>query len=187
MRRLQDLVEIRSGYTFRSSIESFPAGNTEVIQAKDLGSDFTSALRSTVDFPGEAGHYLKPGDILVSARGFAKARLFTDKNSKSVASSSVFVLTPRSNDINAEFIVMFFNSNQGIRAMLELSTGASVKSITKESLGRIIIPELPPDKARALGSAVQAIDDELSFMSIKEIYLNQLRETIITKVLKEAK
>ena len=81
---------------------------------------------------------------------------------------------------------MFVNSEQGTKAVLELGSGGSVRSITKESLGQIIIPEIPPDKERLLGGAVQAIDDELAAIELKEIYLNKIREATITKTLKEA-
>jgi hypothetical protein len=37
-----------------------------------------------------------------------------------------------------------------------------------------------------LGGAVQAIDDELAAIELKEIYLNKIREATITKTLKEA-
>ena len=178
-------MEIRSGYTFRNSLGTFPAGDVEVIQSKDLGSDYHFAVRQKITFPGESKHFLRPGEVLVSARGFAKAQLFHDPSVNTVASSSIFVLTPKDNNVNPEFITMFFNSIHGYKAVLELSSGASVKSITKESLGRIIIPEIPPDKERALGKTVQSIDDELALMTEKEIYLNHIRETIISKTLKE--
>lgn len=186
MRKVCELVEIRSGYTFRSSIDSFARGNTEVIQAKDLGADFGFAMRPKIDFPGESKHLLKPGDILVSARGYSKAILIQDNNLKAVASSSLFVLTPKNNNINPEFIAMFFNSIQGMKAVFELSSGAALKSITKENLGQIIIPEIPPDTERSLGRTVQAIEDHLALMTEKQIYLSQLRDTIISKTLKEA-
>ena len=186
MRKLNELVEIRSGYTFRSALDTYESGDVEVIQAKDLGSDFGFASRPHIAFPGESKHFLQTGEILVSARGYAKAQLFQDTDAKAVASSSIFVLTPRTHAVSAEFITMFFNSLRGIKAVLELSSGASVKSITKESLGQIIIPEIPPDKEQALGRAVQAIDDELSLMSEKQLYLNHIRESIISKTLKEA-
>ena len=81
---------------------------------------------------------------------------------------------------------MFFNSIPGIKAVLELSSGAAIKSITKDSLGSIMIPSIEPSKERALGKAIQAIDDELALMSEKEIYLGHIRESIISKTLKEA-
>ena len=186
MRKLSELVEIRSGYTFRSSIDSFDAGDTEVIQAKDLGIDFSFAMRPKISFLGETKHLLKPGDILVSARGFSKAVLFQDKHSKAVASSSLFVLTPKSKEVNPEYIAMFFNSTIGMKAVYELSSGAALKSITKDNLAQINIPEIPPDKERALGRAVQAIDDYRSVITEKGISLDHIRESIISKTLKEA-
>lgn len=185
MKRLSDLVDIHSGYTFRSSIDSFATGEVEVIQAKDLGADFDLATRTKIDFPGGSKHLLKPGDILISARGFSKAVLFSAGRNRAVASSSLFVLTPRSTDVSPEFIAMFFNSTLGIKAVFELSSGAALKSITKENLGQIVIPEIPPDKSQALGKAIQAIDDYQSLVRKKEIYLDNLRESIISKTLKE--
>ncbi|MFA5625104.1 MAG: restriction endonuclease subunit S [Bradymonadales bacterium] len=186
MRKLGDLVEIRSGYTFRSAIDSFAAGDTEVIQAKDLGIDFGFAARPRILFTGESRHLLRPGEILVSARGFSKAVLFQDKELKAVASSSLFVLTPKSNSINSEFITMFFNSSVGMKAVFELSSGAALKSITKDNLAQIVIPEIPPGQERALARAVQALDEYRSAITKKEIYLDHIREAIITKTLKEA-
>lgn len=184
MKRLSDLVDIRSGYTFRTALDTYVHGDTEVIQAKDLGVDFGFVTRPKIAFPGEAKHFLHKGDILVSARGFSKAALIQD-NRKAVASSSLFVLTPKAKLVNPEFIAMFFNSVVGIKAIFELSSTGSIHSITKENLGQIRIPEIPPDKERALGRAVQAIDDELALMTEKEIYLSQLRDYTISKTLKE--
>lgn len=186
MTALKDLVEIRSGYTFRGAIDSFETGNTEVIQAKDLGSDFGLASYLKINFPGESIHLLKPGEILVSARGFSKAQLIRDERMNAVASSSLFVLTPKKPNTNPEFITMFFNSEQGMKAVFGLGSSGSVRSITKDSLGQIVIPSIPPDKERALGRVVQAIDDELSAMELKKIYVNNIREAIISKTLKEA-
>lgn len=185
MRRLNDLVNIRSGYTFRRAVDEYDVGDVEVIQSRDLGTDYGFAARPKISFPGEDSHMLKPGEVLVSARGFAKARLFQDTDSKAVASSSLFVLTPKTEDVSPEFIAMFFNSVQGIKAVLELSSAGSVKSITKENLGQIVIPQISPDREKSLGRAVQAIDDELALITKKELYLNHIREAIISKTLKE--
>lgn len=186
MRKLRELVEIRSGYTFRTSLEDFAEGDTEVIQAKDLTDDYGFAWRPKIAFTGEVKHLLQPGDVLVSARGFSKAKLFTEPSKKAVAASSVFVLTPKNDDVSSEFIAMFFNSIPGIKAMLELSSSGSVRSITKESMGQIIIPEIPPDKQQSLGKAVQAIDDYRALITEKQLYLDQIRTTIISKTFKEA-
>ena len=185
MKKLSELVEIRSGYTFRSSIDSFDAGDTEVIQAKDLNPDYGTTPRPKINFPGENKHLLQPGEIIVSARGYSKAVLFHNRTLKAVASSSLFVLTPKSHGISPEFITMYLNSSHGVKAVFELSSGAALRSITKENLGQILIPEIPPDKERALGRAVQAIDDYRALIIEKETELGNIREAIIDKTLKE--
>jgi len=186
MKRLKDLVDIRSGYTFRMAIDSFPDGNVEVIQSKDLNDDFNFTTRPKINFPGDNNHLVKSGDILFSARGFAKAVLYRDTKSPAVASSSLFVLTPRGCDIDAAFLVMYLNSVDGMKEFIRLSSGSSIKTITKDDLGNIEIPEIPPDKQRILGGLVQTINDYRALILEKEIYLDQIQSTIISKTLKEA-
>jgi restriction endonuclease S subunit len=186
MTKLKELVVIRSGYTFRTAIDSFPNGDVEIIQAKDLGPDFSFASRPKINFSGDNGHLLQPGEVLFSSRGISRAVVYRDSDAKAVASSSLFVLCPKNSNIDASFIAMYLSSTEGIKQVMKLSAGAVVKTITKDDLGSIEIPELPPDKQRALGGAVQAIDDYLSELEKKTIYLNNLRSTIIQKTLKGA-
>lgn len=185
MKRLSEVVEIRSGYTFRTAVDSYPRGEVEVVQAKDL-SDFHLVNLPRVDFSGSVSHLLQPGEILVSARGYSKAVVYRDEGRATVASSSLFVLRPKSKDVDPAFIAMFFNSIEGIKAVLRLSSTSSVQSITKDDLGQVLIPELPPDKQRTLGGTVQAIDDYLDVLDLKRIYLDHLRSAIISKTLQEA-
>ena len=184
MKKLMDLVEIRSGYTFRTAIDSFPEGDTEVIQVSDLDLHFNFSTKSKIDFSGNAEHLLRYGDILVSARGFSKAVVFRS-NSKAVASSSLFVLRVKSEQIDPSFIAMFFNSIHGIKAMLRLSTNSSVQTITKENLGQIKLPELPVNEQNNLSRLIEAIDDYKSITELKELYLDQIRENAINKIFKE--
>jgi len=186
MNKLRDLVEIRSGYTFRAAIDSFSEGNVEVIQSKDLNEYFSFDLRPKIDFQGDASHLLQPGEVLFSARGFAKAIVYKGGDGPAVVSSSLFVLRPKSLNVDASFLAMYISSYKGIKEVMKLSSGSSVKTITKEDLGAIEIPELPPDKQRALGGMVQAIDEYQNALSLKELYLNQLRSTVIKKTLKES-
>ena len=179
-----DLVEIRSGYTFRSAIDSFSDGDVEVIQSGDLGVQFNFTLRQKIDFPGNDEHLLQYGDILLSARGFSKAMVYRE-NKKAVASSSLFVLRVKSNKTSPSFISMFFNSEFGMKEVFRLSSNTSVQTITKENLGQIKIPEIPPDKQDHLGNLIQTIDDYKSLIQEKEIYLNSIRSNIINKTLKE--
>jgi len=184
MKKLMDLVDIKSGYTFRTAIDSFPDGDVEVIQVGDLDFHFNFSAKPKIDFPGNKEHLLQYGDILVSARGFSKAVVYRS-NDKAVAASSLFVLRVKSKQTNPSFIAMFFNSTHGIKATLRLSSNSSVQTITKENLGQIELPELPPGKQNALGKLIQAIDDYQSLAQAKDIYLDNIRSTAIDKIFKE--
>ena len=186
MTKLRDLVTIRSGYTFRTAINTFPSGEVEVIQAKDLGSDFSFATRPKINFPGSSTHFLQPGEVLFSARGISRAVTYRDQKNKAVASSSLFVLRPKNENVSASFIALYLSSFDGIQEVMKLSAGNAVKTITMDDLGNIDIPQLPPDKQHALGGATQAIDDYLSELEKKIIHLDNLRSTIIQKILKGA-
>ena len=186
MKKLIDLVEIRSGYTFRAAIDTFPAGDTEVIQVGDIDFHFNFSARPKIDFKGSSDHLLQYGDVLLSARGFSKAIVYRS-NDKAVASSSLFVLRVKSKQTDPSFIAMFFNSIHGIKAMLRLSTNSSVQTITKESLGQIKLPELPMDEQNNLSRLIEAIDDHKSLTQLKEIYLDNVRESAINKIFKEIK
>ncbi len=186
MKKLMDLVEIRSGYTFRAAIDSFPDGDTEVIQVGDIDFHFNFSARPKIDFKGSSDHLLQYGDVLLSARGFSKAIVYRS-NDKAVASSSLFVLRVKSEQTDPSFIAMFFNSIHGIKAMLRLSTNSSVQTITKENLGQIKLPELPVNEQNNLSRLIEAIDKYKSTAELKELYLDEIRESAINKIFKETK
>ena len=184
MTKLRDLVEIRSGYTFRESIGKLPSGNTEVFQSGDLGDDIDFANRPCVAFPGNASHLLQDGDILISARGILKAYIY-HSGTPAVASSSILVLRTRQSHVLPEYISAFFNSVAGLKAYFRLASSNTLTTITKADLGEINIPDIPLTDQQALGKLVDTIDTERRRLEEKMIYLNHIRTTTINKVLKE--
>lgn len=184
MTKLKELVEIRSGYTFREAIGNLPSGNVEVFQSGDLNDDIKFNTRPSVTFPGSVTHFLEKGDLLVSARGYPKAYLYRDEG-LAVASSSVLVLRVKRSNILPEYIAAFFNSTIGIKAYLRLASGDSLTTITKSNLSEINIPDIPIANQRALGGLVDTIDTERRRLEEKILYLDHIRTTAINKVLKE--
>lgn len=184
MTKLSDLVEIRSGYTFRKGIADLPAGEIEVFQSGDLNDDIDFANRPRVAFSGSSSHYLQEGDILISARGLLKAYIYRGKQ-PAVASSSVLILRANGSRVLPEYIAAFFNSTAGFKAYLRLSSNKALSTITKAHLGEIDIPDIPIANQQALGKLVDTIDTERRRLEEKLIYLDHIRTTAINKVLKE--
>jgi restriction endonuclease S subunit len=185
-KKLTDLVEIRSGYTFRVAIDTFPTGDTEVIQVGDIDIHSNVSAKTKIDFTGSPDHFLRYGDVLLSARGFSKAVVYRSDH-KAVAASSLFVLRVKSQKTDPSFIAMFFNSIHGRKEMMRLSANSSVQTITKENLGQIGLPELPISEQNKLSRLIEAIDDYKSISQRKEVYLNEIRESAISNTFKETK
>lgn len=184
MTKLNELVEIRSGYTFRESIGNLPDGETEVFQSGDLNDDIDVANRPLIAFPGHTSHLLQEGDILVSARGVLKAYIYRGKK-PSVASSSILILRTKQLQATPEYIAAFFNSSAGIKAYLRLASSNALPTITKANLGEIDIPDIPTKSQQALGKLIDTIDTERRQLEEKLLYLDHIRTTAINTVLKE--
>ena len=184
MTKLRDLVEIRSGYTFREGIGSLSPGDTEVFQSGDLNDDIDFADRPCIAFQGSRSHLLQKGDVLVSARGILKAYTYHSQK-PAVASSSILVLRAKQSRILPEYITTFFNSTVGFKAYLRLASSNTLTTITKADLGEIEIPDIPVDSQQALGKLVDTIDTERRRLGEKMIYLDHIRAAAINKTLKE--
>jgi len=184
MTKLRELVEIRSGYTFREGISHFSPGDVEVFQSGDLNDDIDFSNRPHISFQGNPSHLLREGDILVSARGLLKAYIY-HSDQPAVASSSVLVLRTNQSRVIPEYITAFFNSTVGIKSYLRLSTSNAFSTITKANLGEIDIPDIPLSDQKALGKLINAIDTTQRRLEEKQIYLNHIRTAAINKVLKE--
>jgi restriction endonuclease S subunit len=114
MKRVKDIFEIMTGYTFRDSISEILPGNVAVVQAGDINADRLATV-PRVSFDAQK-HLLEVGDILLSARGKVVARTVTADIIPAVAASSVIILRPLS-DINTKFVCRYLNSSTGQSAL----------------------------------------------------------------------
>lgn len=185
MKKLYELVSMRSGYSFRAALSSYEQGSTEVIQAKDLGDDFEVSPRPKIAFQGGKKHLLQDGDILVSARGVSRAVVYRGHANRAVASSSVFVLTPVAVTADSDAIALYLNSRVGVKELVRLSSGASLQMITKENLGALEVPEIPVEHMKLLSEAIDTIDRYRKLLLDKQEQLERLRASIISKTIQE--
>ncbi len=143
---LNNFAEILPGYSFRIAIEPSKNGNISVIQAKDISSDeFVSELtpltRISLDSPKTSARVCR-NDVLLVSRGAAvhKATVFKSKADDVIASSSLFVIRVSSPDIIPEYLSLFLNSPDGQNQLSQMTTGAYIKNLTRQNLGKLKIP-----------------------------------------------
>ncbi len=189
MTKLNDLVIIIQGYSFRESVLSLPSGDVAVIQSGDLdlyGNQFFGYELPKIKFENEK-YLLQENDVLLSAKGFSKAMVFRNSKYKSIITSSLFILRPKNDQIDSDYLAAYFNSIEGIKTVLRLSSGSSVRSITKIDLADMEIPTHSLIKQKTIGEAVKTIHDILENLDTKKFLLDSLKTSITSKAFKEIK
>lgn len=183
MTTLNDIVDIRSGYTFRQSLETLAPGDVAVVQAKDLANlQLDRLLR--IHFQS-ARHFLQPGDILLSTRGNFTAAVPGISSRPIVATSSMFVLRPQTALARSAYLATYLNSPAGQAALKASASSAYIPTITKQELSRIPIP-LPPLHTQGLiVSLANNITRQTEILEHKHQALNRLIDTALINATKE--
>ncbi len=181
--KLRELVEIRSGFTFRDSILVIKPGKVAVIQAGDIN---TARLHDAtrIEFAGDK-HLLQAGDVLVSARGTVLARVITPDILPAVAASSVFVLRPHSDSINPRFISRYLNSIAGQGSLLRISSGGYIKTLRKAELEDLNIPIPQPDRQELLVKLGENVDEHERLLRLKQDLVEQAYERAMKSIITE--
>lgn len=177
------LVELFSGYSFRSKVVNDPGGDLEVIQMKDLedghsriGSELTRINSSTIP----QKYALQKGDILFLAKGANNyAIVYNLDLPKAVAASAFFVLRPVTSKIIPDYLAWYINQKAVQQYLKENTAGTYIPNINKNTiLGiQIVLPEIK----------VQNLISKIHILSIKEDYLSAkiaaFRKILINNVL----
>lgn len=164
MKRIGDIFEIRTGFTFRSAITEIGPGEVAVIQAGDINSAQLSNT-TRIAFEGNK-HLLQEGDVLLSARGGTAARTVNSDILPAVAASSVIVLRPNA-DINTNFIARFLNSTSGQAALAKIMSGSYIKTLRKSELKNLIIPTPPTATQQTIVDLGEVIDRQQQALNLK--------------------
>jgi len=174
------LFELSTGYTFRDALSETSAGKVGVIQAGDINANRLNSIpRVQLD---NQRHLLKPGDILVSARGNVAARTVTQDILPAVAASSVFVLRPISENINPRFIARYLNSKSGQDALRQIKSGAYIKSLRISDLGSLQVPVPPGDIQNKIVALHDTIERQQNILHQKSQLLERLDSTVINQI-----
>lgn len=148
-KKLSEIADIFSGYTFRGSIENDQNGDIFVLQAKNIQtnqdientSDFTTISDKSLRNP----HFLQYNDILLVSRGSGvgsfRSAVFISKELKVMPSSSVYVIRIQDVTVLPKYVSLYLNSEIGQKALAQIVTGASyIQSILVKNLTDLKIP-----------------------------------------------
>lgn len=142
---LTQVTDFIGSYPFRAAIRSESDGDVAVIQLADASPAPSRDLGRTVPLlrnrEGKFDRYLlKPGDVLVQARGFRNPAGLVSVNSPVIAAPGLHALRPHPEHILPEYLYWCLNHPKIQSAFAEVAQGSHAPYISKQTLMKVQIP-----------------------------------------------
>ena len=140
---LDQLAEIRGGYSFRSGLRHEDTGPIGVLQIKDIKNsaevDPTALTRITWSLSGDPP-LLHAGDIVLPARGEHYPAAMVRTEVSLVASSQLYVLKPDPSCVLADYLCWYLNQSDARSYILKNRAGTSIPMLSVSALGALPVP-----------------------------------------------
>ena len=142
--KLENIAEIRTGYTFRDGLKKYQKGKLGVIQMKDL-KGFNIDLQN-IDYIKEdsisSNHCLNKNDIIIKTRGEDNASYIIPNEINAIASAPLLVLKTNAEKIIPGYLHWYLNQKSAKEYYNIISRGTSQKLISINNLKEMEI-EVP--------------------------------------------
>jgi type I restriction enzyme S subunit len=178
---LGSIATVLTGYSFRSSLKELPKGEVIVIQAKDIdhqGKITEEGLQKIDRILSLPQTFLKPGDIVLTARGRFHAAIYLI-DSPAIASSSVVIIRPDFNAVDGSYLSAYLNSSTGQTSLEKIAIGASVKALQISNLRQLEIPTPPIAKQKKISYLFQNILKQQELCSQKARIQTRIAESLL--------
>ena len=160
---LAEVAEIAAGHPLRLGVDEFQAGDTGVIQMRNVdpeaGVDWASVSRIELP-PARRIEFLRPGDVIFSTRGARTYAIALDAAPfPAVCSPHFFVLRLRVPDIEPRFLAWQINQTPAQDYLKREATGSHILNIRREVIERLEL--VIPSRARQAAIVAFAEDAAL--------------------------
>ena len=187
--RLQNLLEIKTGYSIRGKIEPVPKhnGDLQLLQMKNLDPTLgVNGDLAYIKFQGKkAPEFLEKNDILFVGRGIRFFAVCLDQDMAETAAAPQLLVLKLRGDMSdkalPQFITWYINSRQAQSFLHREATGTAVTHISKSSLEKM--PIKLPDLSRQ-EQIVKLHELSVREKQITEQLLNK-KEKLIEHILSE--
>lgn len=134
---IRNIAEVRTGYTFRKASSPVSTGGLFGLQIGNIKeSDIVDLSKlDAIEWQGkEAPPILKPGDVVLAAKGsHNKAAIFPDTQAPVVPSNQFLILSMKAEaPISAEFLCWYLNFHTTQSRLAEFQTGTKILSLSKK-------------------------------------------------------
>jgi len=185
--KLLDLVDIKTGVTFRNRLLDNLNGEVEVIQMKDLDADcvISDRLVRINDDLIKPKHLLQPGQLILLAKGKAtRACLIGNTNRKLVISSAFFSLKVKNPErVTPAYLQWYLNLPPAEQYFRAHATGTSMFSLPMSVLKNLDIPLPPLELQKQVLEVVRMrLEEKRTQRELEEKRDEYIRELLLQRV-----
>ncbi|MGE5109765.1 MAG: restriction endonuclease subunit S [Acidobacteriaceae bacterium] len=163
-RRLKEVAELRTGFSFRGRIERDPTGDANVLQMKDFDGNrrivpetMTKVSRHEVD----ERQFLRVGDVVFQSRGQTNfAAVVPQHMPPAILAAPMILIRCQESTFDANFAAWVLNEASERGDLAALAAGTSVKIISKSSLENFEVPVPPLQVQREIATIAQLAKQE---------------------------
>lgn len=183
-KHLKEISDLQFGYYDKPKEE----GVVIYLQAKNFNDfgQFDGNADGYIEITEKSkGHLLEEGDVLFVGKGMRNfAWKYSAEMGKAIASSIFFVIKPKSDLVDSDYLVTVFNSAKYQSFFRSLGAGSSIPSIRKNELEAVEIPlpSLEVQQKIARLSGLHQTELALTGKLIDE--KNKLFQAVINNILK---
>lgn len=156
--QLREVASVALGITLRGADASRhdPSGTHQLIRISDLSEDgilHPSEPNLITPPPELASRFtLRPGDVLLAARGSRMTAGLFDYDQPSVAGGQFLVIRPHANILLADYLRWFLNLPGSQETLAGCARGSYVRSLPASALGELEIPVPPLPQQHAIAA-----------------------------------
>jgi restriction endonuclease S subunit len=178
-KELGSLAAITAGHPIRDAVRNVPGGDTAVVQIKnvsaDAGVDWPTVAKTTLTGRREPD-WLKPGDILFSARGQRNVAVCLNQPpTRAVCSPHFFLIRVKDEALTLpEFLAWQMNLPKAQRYFAQSATGSYITSIRRQVLETLPVQIPSLNRQRLLVRLAHAAGREKQL--IEKLTENRQRE-----------
>lgn len=178
-RYLGSLATITAGHPIRDAVRNVPDGDTAVVQIKNVNADVGvdwSAVAKTILSGRREPDWLKPGDILFSARGERNVAVCLNQPPvRAVCSPHFFLIRVKDEGLALpDFLAWQMNLPKAQRYFAQSATGSYITSIRRQVLETLPVQIPSLDRQRLLVRLAHAARREKQL--IEKLTENRQRE-----------
>jgi restriction endonuclease S subunit len=179
--KLKTYAEIFSGFTFRTLPANDPDGIVTIIQPKDIDQAtgmvmYQTALK-TNEFSGDSKHYLRCGDILISAKGKSTPIILYDGDEKkAIGSASLTIIRPKEKILSSNYISWYLQLPTTQQYLQASKTGTTVLNLSVKAVEEIDcwLPDLKEQQAigKLHVALVEKKAKQLELLEVERQFIN---------------